>query len=182
MDSYQHSAEGVLAHDFRFVIVAARFNDFVVEPLIRGAVETLKSRGASDQQIAIVRVPGAFELPIAAMKCAQSGNYDAVIALGAVIKGGTPHFHYVSAECASGLSRVALDTGIPVAFGVLTTDTVEQAVERAAIKPGNDMKSNMESNKGADAALVALEMVNLFHDELFNAGPVNDKASKGRQR
>lgn len=178
MDSYQHSAEGVLAHGFRFVIVAARFNDFVVEPLIRGAVETLKSRGASDQQIAIVRVPGAFELPIAAMKCARSGRYDAVIALGAVIKGGTPHFHYVSAECASGLSRVALDTGIPVAFGVLTTDTVEQAVERAAIKQVNDM----DSNKGADAALVALEMVNLFHTDLFKAESVNDATRKGTQQ
>jgi len=175
MDSYQHSAEGVLAHDLRFVIVAARFNDFVVEPLIRGAVDTLKSRGASDQQIEIVRVPGAFELPLAAMKFAQTKRYDAVIALGAVIKGDTPHFHYVSAECASGLLRAALDTGVPVAFGVLTTDTVEQAVERAAIKAGN----NMESNKGDDAALVALEMVNLFNGDLFKASSTNTGAHKG---
>jgi len=174
MDSYQHSAEGVLAHDFKFAIVAARFNDFVVEPLIRGAVDTLKQRNATDQQIDIVRVPGAFELPLAAMKLAQSRRYHAIIALGAVIKGGTPHFHYVCAECANGLSRVALDTGVPVAFGVLTTDTVEQAVERAGTKTGNG-----ENNKGADAAMVALEMVNLFNTNLFEADLSKDVALKG---
>jgi len=170
MDFYQHSAEGVLAHDFRFVIVAARFNDFVVEPLIRGAVAMLKRHGATERQFEIVRVPGAFELPLAAMKLAQSKRYHAIIALGAVIKGGTPHFHYVCAECASGLSRVALDTGIPVAFGVLTTDTAEQAAERAVIN------ADMEGNKGADAALVALEMVNMFSADQFK-----DAASKGIQ-
>jgi len=173
MDSYRHNAAGVLAHDFKFVIVAARFNDFVVEPLIRGAVDTLKRHGAADQQIEIVRVPGAFELPLAAMKLARSKRYHAIIALGAVIKGGTPHFHYVCAECASGLSRVALDTGIPVAFGVLTTDTVEQAMERA----GSNANSK-ESNKGADAAVVAIEMVNLLHTDQFKIDSLKADLSK----
>lgn len=154
MDNYKSTAD-VQALDFKFAIVAARFNDFVVELLIRGAVETLSQRGASEKQIEIVRVPGAFELPLVAQKLATSGKYHAIIALGAVIRGGTPHFDYVCNECASGLSRVALDTGVPVAFGVLTTDNVEQAVERAGGKGGN---------KGADAAAVALEMVNLLKD------------------
>jgi len=115
----------------------------------------LNRQGADDKQIEIVRVPGAFELPLIAKKLAQSGKYHAIIALGAVIRGGTPHFEYVCNECASGLSRVALDTGVPVAFGVLTTDNVEQATDRAGGKAGN---------KGADAATVALEMANLLKD------------------
>lgn len=155
MDTYKSTAGNVLAHDFKFAIVAARFNDFIVEPLIRGAVDTLNRQGADDKQIEIVRVPGAFELPLIAKKLAQSGKYHAIIALGAVIRGGTPHFEYVCNECASGLSRVALDTGVPVAFGVLTTDNVEQATDRAGGKAGN---------KGADAATVALEMANLLKD------------------
>ena len=155
MDTYKSTAGNVLAHDFKFAIVAARFNDFIVEPLIRGAVDTLNRHGADDKQIEIVRVPGAFELPLIAKKLAQSGKYHAIIALGAVIRGGTPHFEYVCNECASGLSRVALDTGVPVAFGVLTTDNVEQATDRAGGKAGN---------KGADAATVALEMANLLKD------------------
>ena len=153
MDSYKSTAGDMHAHDFKFAIVAARFNDFVVEPLIRGAIDTLSQCGAGDKQIEIVRVPGAFELPLIAKKLATSGKYHAIIALGAVIRGGTPHFEYVCNECANGLSRVALDTGVPVAFGVLTTDTVEQAVERSGGKVGN---------KGADAATVALEMANLL--------------------
>jgi len=155
VDTYKSTAGNVLAHDFKFAIVAARFNDFIVEPLIRGAVDTLNRQGADDKQIEIVRVPGAFELPLIAKKLAQSGKYHAIIALGAVIRGGTPHFEYVCNECASGLSRVALDTGVPVAFGVLTTDNVEQATDRAGGKAGN---------KGADAATVALEMANLLKD------------------
>jgi len=155
VDTYKSTAGNVLAHDFKFAIVAARFNDFIVEPLIRGAVDTLNRHGADDKQIEIVRVPGAFELPLIAKKLAQSGKYHAIIALGAVIRGGTPHFEYVCNECASGLSRVALDTGVPVAFGVLTTDNVEQATDRAGGKAGN---------KGADAATVALEMANLLKD------------------
>jgi 6,7-dimethyl-8-ribityllumazine synthase len=143
----------LLARDLRFAFVAARFNDFVVEPLIRGAIDTLKRHGATDKQIEIVRVPGAFDIPIVARKLALSRRYDALIALGAVVRGQTPHFDYVAGECASGLSRIALESGVPVAFGVLTTDTMEQAIDRAGGKAGN---------KGADCAMVAIEMANLL--------------------
>lgn len=153
MDTIKIIEGDLLARDAKFVIVAARFNDFIVEPLIRGAVDALKRHGAGDKNIELVRVPGAFELPLVAKRLAQSKRYQAVIALGAVIKGATAHFDYVCGECAGGLSRAALDTGVPVAFGVLTTDTIEQAIERAGTKGGN---------KGADAALVALELANLL--------------------
>ena len=143
----------LLARDLRFAFVAARFNDFVVEPLIRGALDALKRHGSSEKQIEIVRVPGAFDIPIVARKLALSRRYDALIALGAVVRGQTPHFDYVAGECASGLARIALESGVPIAFGVLTTDTMEQAVDRAGGKGGN---------KGADAALVAIEMANLL--------------------
>ncbi|MGO9993010.1 MAG: 6,7-dimethyl-8-ribityllumazine synthase [Steroidobacteraceae bacterium] len=143
----------LLARDLRFAFVAARFNDFVVEPLIRGALDALKRHGATEKQIEIVRVPGAFDIPIVARKLALSRRYDALIALGAVVRGQTPHFDYVAGECASGLARIALETGVPMAFGVLTTDTMEQAVDRAGGKAGN---------KGADAALAAVEMANLL--------------------
>jgi 6,7-dimethyl-8-ribityllumazine synthase len=143
----------LLARDLRFAFVAARFNDFVVEPLIRGALDALKRHGSSEKQIEIARVPGAFDIPIVARKLALSRRYDALIALGAVVRGQTPHFDYVAGECASGLARIALESGIPIAFGVLTTDTMEQAVDRAGGKAGN---------KGADAALAAIEMANLL--------------------
>jgi 6,7-dimethyl-8-ribityllumazine synthase len=143
----------LLARDLRFAFVAARFNDFIVEPLIRGALDALKRHGATEKQIEIVRVPGAFDIPIVARKLALSRRYDALIALGAVVRGQTPHFDYVAGECASGLARIALETGVPMAFGVLTTDTMEQAVDRAGGKAGN---------KGADAALAAVEMANLL--------------------
>jgi 6,7-dimethyl-8-ribityllumazine synthase len=143
----------LLARDLRFAFVAARFNDFVVEPLIRGALDALKRHGATDRQVEIVRVPGAFDIPIVARKLAMSRRYDALIALGAVVRGQTPHFDYVAGECASGLARIALESGVPVAFGVLTTDTMEQAVDRAGGKAGN---------KGTDAALAAIEMANLL--------------------
>jgi 6,7-dimethyl-8-ribityllumazine synthase len=143
----------LLARDLRFAFIAARFNDFVVEPLIRGALDALKRHGATEKQIEIVRVPGAFDIPIVARKLALSRRYDALIALGAVVRGQTPHFEYVAGECASGLARIALESGVPVAFGVLTTDTMEQAVDRAGGKAGN---------KGADAALAAIEMANLL--------------------
>jgi 6,7-dimethyl-8-ribityllumazine synthase len=146
--------EGELAvRDLRFAIVAARFNDFVVEPLVRGALDALKRHGATEKQIEIVRVPGAFDIPIVVRKLALSRRYEALIALGAVVRGQTPHFDYVAGECASGLARIALESGVPIGFGVLTTDTVEQAVDRAGGKAGN---------KGADAALAALEMANLL--------------------
>ena len=121
--------------------------------MIRGALDALKRHGATEKQIEIVRVPGAFDIPIVARKLALSRRYDALIALGAVVRGQTPHFDYVAGECASGLARIALETGVPVAFGVLTTDTMEQAVDRAGGKAGN---------KGADAALAAVEMANLL--------------------
>ena len=143
----------LLVRDLRFAILAARFNDFVVEPLVRGALDALKRHGATEKQIEIVRVPGAFDMPIVARKLALSRRYEALIALGAVIRGQTPHFDYVAGECASGIARIALESGIPIAFGVLTTDTVEQAIDRAGGKAGN---------KGADAALTALEMANLM--------------------
>ena len=153
MDAIKKIEGDLLARDLKFVIVAARFNDFIVDSLVRGALDALKRHGASEQNIAVVRVPGAFELPLAARKLAQTKRYQAIIALGAVIKGATPHFDYVCGECASGLSKVGQETGVPVSFGVLTTDTIEQAIERAGTKAGN---------KGADAALVALEMANLL--------------------
>ena len=143
----------LLARDLRFAILAARFNDFVVEPLLRGALDALKRHGATEKQIEIVRVPGAFDIPIVARKLALSRRYEALIALGAVIRGQTPHFDFVAGECASGIARIALESGVPIAFGVLTTDTVEQAIDRAGGKAGN---------KGADAALTALEMANLL--------------------
>ena len=146
--------EGELtARDLRFGIVVTRFNEFVVEPLLRGALDALKRHGATDKQIEIVRVPGAFDMPIVVRKLAMSHRYEALVALGAVIRGQTPHFDYVAGECASGLARIALESGVPVGFGVLTTDTMEQAVDRAGGKAGN---------KGADAALAALEMANLL--------------------
>ena len=124
-----------------------------IEPLIRGALDALKRHGASEKQIGIVRVPGAFDIPIVARKLALSRRYDALLALGAVVRGQTPHFDYVAGECASGLARIALESGVPIAFGVLTTDTMEQAVDRAGGKAGN---------KGADAAMTAIEMANLL--------------------
>jgi 6,7-dimethyl-8-ribityllumazine synthase len=143
----------LLVRDLRFGVLITRFNDFVVEPLLRGALDALKRHGAADKQIEIVRVPGAFDLPVVARKLALLRRYEALIALGAVIRGQTPHFDYVAGECASGLARIALESGVPIAFGVLTTDTMEQAVDRAGGKAGN---------KGADAALAALEMANLL--------------------
>ncbi|HSG64613.1 MAG TPA: 6,7-dimethyl-8-ribityllumazine synthase, partial [Gammaproteobacteria bacterium] len=130
-----------------------RFNAFIVEALLRGAVDALRRHGADDKQIEIVRMPGAFDLPVVVRKLAQSRRYDAIIALGAVIRGATSHFDHVAGECAGGLARIAQETGVPVAFGVLTTDTIEQAVERAGTKAGN---------KGAEAAVTAIELANLL--------------------
>lgn len=136
--------------DMSIAVVAGRFNRFIVDQLVAGARDALSRQGIEDSRQVLVWVPGAFELPILANQLASSGEYDAVIALGAVIRGGTPHFDFVAGECASGLARVSLDHGIPVTFGVLTTDTVEQALERAGTGEGN---------KGFDAAITAIEMV-----------------------
>lgn len=154
MTDFINTIEGDLtAEELRIAIVAARFNGFVVENLINGALGALRNHGAQDQNLTLVRVPGAFELPLAARQLATSGNYHAIIALGAVIRGGTAHFEYVAGECTRGLAQVSLETGVPVAFGVLTTDTVEQALARAGLKDGN---------KGAEAALTIVEMANLI--------------------
>ncbi|RRJ83600.1 6,7-dimethyl-8-ribityllumazine synthase [Aestuariirhabdus litorea] len=139
----------------RYAIVVGRWNAFVVESLLEGAVDSLTRHGVSDDNITIIRCPGAFEIPLVVKKAAKSGNYDAVIALGAVIRGGTPHFEYVAGECVKGLGVVALESEVPVSFGVLTVDSIEQAVERSGTKAGN---------KGEEAAMSAFEMVNLLNE------------------
>ncbi|WP_440201518.1 6,7-dimethyl-8-ribityllumazine synthase [Alkalimarinus coralli] len=138
----------------RYAIVVGRFNSFVVESLLEGAIDTLKRHGIEEKDIEIYRVPGAFEIPVAVQKVAKTGKYDAVIALGAVIRGGTPHFEYVAGECVKGLGAVSLNLELPIVFGVLTVDSIEQAIERSGTKAGN---------KGGEAALSALEMVSLFN-------------------
>ncbi len=137
----------------KFGIVLSRFNSFIVERLLEGALDMLERSGASDKNIDVVRVPGAFETPLAAQKMAKSGRYDAIICLGAVIRGATSHYDLVANEAAKGIAQVGLETGLPVIFGVLTTDTIEQAIERAGSKAGN---------KGSEAAAVAIEMTNLI--------------------
>ncbi len=154
MSSQITSVEGTFTScDARYTLLVGRFNSFVVESLVDGAIDTLRRHGVADSNIRIVRVPGAFEMPLAAKKLASTGNCDAIIALGAVIRGGTPHFEYVAGECTKGLAQVSLDAGLPIAFGVLTVDSIEQAIERSGTKAGN---------KGAEAALSAVEMVSLL--------------------
>ena len=142
------------ANSARFAILVTRFNSFITESLLDGAIDSLKRHGISDNQIDVVRVPGAFELPLVASKLADPDKYGAIIALGAVIRGGTQHFDYVAGECAKGLGQISMQKGIPISFGVLTTDSIEQAIERAGTKAGN---------KGEEAAMSALEMVNLLN-------------------
>jgi 6,7-dimethyl-8-ribityllumazine synthase len=137
----------------KYTIVVGRWNSFVVEHLLEGAIDSLRRHGVDDKHITIVRAPGAFEIPLVCKKVAAKGNVDAIIALGAVIRGGTPHFEYVAGECTKGLAMVTMEYGVPVAFGVLTVDTIEQAVERSGTKAGN---------KGEEAAMSALEMVSLL--------------------
>ncbi|HEY7775907.1 MAG TPA: 6,7-dimethyl-8-ribityllumazine synthase [Kineobactrum sp.] len=137
----------------QYALVVGRWNSFVVEHLLEGAIDTLRRHGVSDSQLTIVRAPGAFEIPMVCQRVAQKGGFDAIIALGAVIRGGTPHFEYVAGECTKGIAQVSLEFGIPISFGVLTVDSIEQAVERSGTKAGN---------KGAEAAMSALEMVSLF--------------------
>ncbi len=145
---------GLVIKGARIGIAVARFNSFVVESLLDGALDTLNRHGADEKNIEIVRVPGAFELPLVVQRMAATGNYDAIIALGAVIRGGTPHFEYVAGECVKGLAQVMMQKDIPVAFGVLTVDTIEQAIERAGTKAGN---------KGVEATISVIEMVNLLN-------------------
>lgn len=137
----------------KFGIVVSRFNDFVTSKLLDGAVDALLRHGAGEEDIEVVRVPGSFEIPLVAKRLAQKGGYDAVICLGAVIRGATPHFDYVAAEVSKGVAQASLETGVPIAFGVITADTIEQAVERAGSKAGN---------KGWDAAMTAIEMAQVL--------------------
>ena len=143
------------AEGLRVGIVVGRFNSFIGERLLEGALDALIRHGADDSQITVARVPGAFEIPLATQKMAQSGKYDALICLGAVIRGSTPHFDYVASEVSKGIAHVSLATGLPIAFGVLTVDTIEQAIERAGTKAGN---------KGFDAAMTVIETANLFKE------------------
>lgn len=146
--------EGTLQADGKkFGIVLARFNAFIAERLLDGALDTLIRSGAKDDDIEVARVPGAYEIPLVALKMAKSGRYDAIICLGAVIRGATPHFDFVANEAAKGIAQASMETGVPLLFGVLTTDTIEQAIERAGSKAGN---------KGSECASAAVEMVNLM--------------------
>ena len=145
----------ISAEGFRFAIIVSRFNDFISSRLMEGALDALTRHGANDDQVTLVKVPGAFEIPLSAKRLAESGKYDAIICLGAVIRGSTPHFEYVAAEVSKGIASVSLESKVPVTFGVLTTDNLEQAIERAGSKTGN---------KGWDAAMAAMEMVNLFKE------------------
>lgn len=143
----------LISKDQKFGIIVGRFNEFIGSKLLGGAIDALKRHGASEEDIEVAWVPGAFEIPLIAKKMAKSGKYDAVICLGAVIRGSTPHFEYVSSEVTKGVAHVSLETEVPVVFGVLTTDSIEQAIERAGTKAGN---------KGFEAAVTAVEMVNLI--------------------
>lgn len=145
----------ISAEGFSFAIIVSRFNDFISSKLVEGALDALKRHGLNEDKLTVVKVPGAFEIPMTAKRLAKAGKYDAIICLGAVIRGATPHFDYVAAEVSKGIATVSLESNIPVTFGVLTTDNLEQAIERAGSKAGN---------KGWDAAISAMEMVNLYKE------------------
>ena len=146
--------EGDLTYkEGRFAVVVARFNGFIVDSLQAGALDAFQRHGVPAENVTVIKVPGAYEMPVTVQRVAQTGNYDAIIGLGAVIRGSTPHFDFVAGEASKGMASVSLDHNLPVVFGVLTTDTIEQAIERAGTKAGN---------KGAEAAITAIEMVNLF--------------------
>jgi 6,7-dimethyl-8-ribityllumazine synthase len=153
MDRTKTTEGDLIVRDARFVIVASRFNEFIVDSLLEGSLRCLRQHGAADADIEVIRVPGAFEMPVAVGKIAASRRADGIIALGCVIRGGTPHFDYVAGECVRGVSAVAREHGVPVGFGILTVDTIEQAIERAGTKAGN---------KGEEATLAVIEMVNLL--------------------
>lgn len=153
MDNIRTTEADLNARDMRIAIVASRFNDFIVDSLLKGSLHCLRQHGANETEIEIVRVPGAYEMPLAVNKLAESRRFDGIVALGAVIRGGTPHFDYVAGECVRGLSAASREHGIPVGFGILTVDTIEQAIERAGTKAGN---------KGEEATLAVIEMVNLL--------------------
>ena len=153
MDKIKTTEGDAIVRDAKFAIVASRFNEFIVDSLLKGALRCLEQHGAADTDVEVVRVPGSFEMPLAVDKLAATRRFDGIIALGAVIRGGTPHFEYVAGECVRGIAAAGQKHGIPVGFGVLTCDTVEQAIERAGTKAGN---------KGVEATLAVIEMVNLL--------------------
>lgn len=153
MDEIKTTEGDLVVRDARFAIVAARFNDFIVDSLLKASVRCLRQHGAADADIEIIRVPGAMEMPLAVDKVAAGRRFDGIIALGAVIRGGTPHFDYVAGECVRGIAAAGQRHGVPVGFGVLTVDTIEQAIERAGTKAGN---------KGEEATMAVIEMVNLL--------------------
>ncbi|MFH1269867.1 MAG: 6,7-dimethyl-8-ribityllumazine synthase [Candidatus Omnitrophota bacterium] len=143
----------LIAKAKKFAVIASRFNDFITKELVSGCLDTLSRHGADNEDLSVTWVPGAFEVPLVAQRLAKSKSYDALICLGTIIRGSTPHFDYIAAEVAKGIAKVSLDTGLPVIFGIITADTIEQAIERAGTKEGN---------KGRDAALSAIEMANLL--------------------
>ncbi len=155
MSDYKQIEGELVLQNANIALVVARFNSFVVDHLLEGAIDTLKRHGLAEQFMHVIKVPGAYEMPLAVKKLAASKQYDGIIALGAVIRGGTPHFEYVAGECTKGLSQVMLQYEVPIAFGVLTVDTIEQAIERAGTKAGN---------KGGEAALSTIEMINLLRN------------------
>lgn len=153
MDKIKTTEGDLIVRDARFAIIATRFNDFIVDSLLKASVRCLRKHGAADADIEIIRVPGAFELPVAVDKVAAARRFDGIVALGAVIRGGTPHFDYIAGECVRGIAAAGQRHGVPVGFGVLTVDTIEQAIERAGTKAGN---------KGEEATMAVIEMVNLL--------------------
>lgn len=159
--------QGILnAQGFRFAIVASRWNSFLTEKLVEGALDAFERLGADDEAVEIFKVPGSFELPLTAQKIAESGNFDAVICIGVVIRGETPHFDYVAGEAAKGTAQASMKTGVPVLFGVVTTDTLEQAINRSGVKAGN---------KGFEAAMSAIEIVNLYKGMEGGEEPIGAK-------
>jgi 6,7-dimethyl-8-ribityllumazine synthase len=155
------------AEGFRFAVVSSRWNDFITGRLVEGALDALERLGAAEESVEHFRVPGSFELPMMASRVAQSGRFDAVICLGTIIRGQTPHFDYIAAEATKGIAQAGMQSGLPVVFGVVTADTVEQAIDRAGVKAGN---------KGFEAAMSAVELVNLYRDAF------EDKAGGGRRK
>jgi 6,7-dimethyl-8-ribityllumazine synthase len=146
---------GLNAKGFRFAIVASRWNDFISSQLVEGALAALERLGAEEKSVEVYRIPGAFEIPLLALRVAKSGKFDAVVCLGTIIRGQTPHFEYIASEVARGIAQIGLETGVPAIFGVVTADTVDQAIDRAGVKLGN---------KGYEAAMTAVELVNLYKE------------------
>ncbi|MCK4660680.1 MAG: 6,7-dimethyl-8-ribityllumazine synthase [Phycisphaerae bacterium] len=151
--NYRELQGNLIVEEQKFALVVSRFNDFITGKLLSGAIDALERHGCDPRNITVIRVPGAFELPLTARKCVDTSRYDAVICLGCVIRGQTPHFEFIASEAAKGIAQVGLETGLPVTFGVITADTLEQAIERAGSKAGN---------KGADAAVTTIELLNLY--------------------